>query len=132
MMNETKIEKAISLICKLAGVDVEGKIIGYFQNGQYANDVYQAFMNSGHMPPAPGNVKAEITHEAMPNGTVKVTGIKISANDAKLQIWAQNAFRAFGGAPKLQSKLSTIAKEAGADGEFTLRSPSVVETPFEF
>ena len=70
-MNETKIEKAISLICKLAGVDVEGKIIGYFQNGQYANDVYQAFMNSGHMPPAPGNVKAEIAHEAMPNGTVK-------------------------------------------------------------
>ena len=131
-MNESKIEKAINLICKIAGADIESKIIGYFQNGQYANDVYKAFMDSGHNPPAPGNIKAEFGHEALPNGTVKVTSAKITATDPKLQTWAQTAFKTFGGGAKLQMKLSTIAKESGASGEFTLRSPSVVETSFEF
>jgi len=130
--NPKSIERAIDTLCKIAGADVEGKIITYFQNGQYANDVYQNFMNAGHMPPAPGNVKAEFSHEATPNGGVKLTVAKITATEPKLQQWAQNAFKAFGGAAKLQQKLCTIAKDAGADGLFTLRSPTIVETPFEF
>ena len=112
-------------------MDIEGEIIKYFQNGQYANDVYASFINLGKAPPAVGKITAEFGNAAQADGSVKITGTKITATDPKLQKWALDAFKAFGGTAKLQKVLSDIAKSNGANGAFTLRTPNVVETSFE-
>lgn len=116
---------------KIAGGDIEGEIIKYFQDGQYANDVYAAFINAGNTPPAAGKINAEFGNAAQPDGSVRITNSKITATNPELQKWALNAFKAFGGSMKLQKKLTDIAKGNGANGAFTLRTPNIVETSFE-